>query len=55
MLFLPVTVPVDFIPTNSVKSSFGNGLVAVVLELVLSGENAAPKGRVGIEGDVVVS
>ena len=55
MFFLPVTVPVDFVPTNSVKPSFGYFLVALVLELVLPAENAAPEGRVGIEGDVVVS
>ena len=55
MLFLPVSVSVDFVPTNSVKSSFGNFLVALVLELVLPGENATPEGRVGVEGDVVVS
>lgn len=55
MLFLPVSVPVDFVLTHSVKSSFRYFLVALVLELVLPAEDATPEGRVGVEGDVVVS
>ena len=54
MFFLPVTFPIDFVPTNSVKPPFGNCFVALVLPLVLPSENATPEGRVGIEGDVVI-
>ena len=55
MLFLPVSVPVDFVPAHSVKPSFGYFLVGLILELVLPAENATPEGGVGVEGEVVVS